>query len=377
MIYLDNAATTKPSDKVCSEMNRVMEDFWANPASSHKIGISANKYYEESKKKISEILDLKNNDIIFTSGATESINTVLKGFWVSYPHSGKHIITCQTEHQATLESCKYMESHGISVTYLPVDKYGKISSKSLIDAIRPDTSMFSFLIVNNETGTILDAREIVKIRNSINKDIKIHFDGVQALGKIDCSIECADYLSFSAHKLHGPKGVGLIIKNKNAKLSPLIHGGGQQEDLRSGTANLPGIAGFAAAIEDGCINIDRNYKKIKILNTMIKNILKEEVPEILFNSPDDASPYILNVSIPGVMGEVIVRMLESHDIFVSTSSACKSQNKNKSHVLSAMGINNKFIKGTLRISLSHYNSLEDIKYFCDKLKLSVQSFKRK
>jgi len=375
MIYLDNAATTKPSDRVCYEMDTVMKNFWANPASSHRLGVDAFKFHDEYKKKISKILDVRKEDIIFTSGATESINTVLKGFWSSYPHAGKHMITCQTEHQATLETCKYLEEQGVSVTYLPVDKQGKFSLKSLTDAIRPDTSMLSFLIVNNETGVIFDTGEIIKIRDSINPSIKIHFDGVQALGKININFKGADYLSFSAHKLHGPKGIGLIIKDKNAKFVPLIHGGGQQSFLRSGTENLPGIAGFAAAIEDAYKNIDQNYINAQNLNELMRNILSCQIPGIIFNSPKDSSPYILNISIPDIMGEVIVRMLEIYDIFVSTSSACKSHKKSKSHVISAMGISNKYIKGTIRISLSNYNTVEDVKYFCEKLVLSVQSFR--
>lgn len=367
MIYLDNAATTNTTENVRLEMSNIIENYWANPSSSHKLGHDAKREYEIYKINISKLLNTQKENVIFTSGATESINTVLKGFWNAYPRHGRHLITSKTEHPATLEVCKFLEKNNIEITYLPVESNGKISLKFLRDAIKPQTSLISLLLVNNETGTLTDFNEIFSIKNKLNPEIKIHLDGVQALGKIKFDYNKADYVSFSAHKLHGPKGIGAILKKSDAKLFPLIHGGGQEEKYRSGTTNLAGIAGFSKAMSDSFDNIDTNFKRVFEFKNFTKALLIKNIPGLRLNSSDDTSPYILNISIPGIMGEVAVRILESKGIYVSTSSACKSKNKSKSHVLSAMGVDDKYIKGTLRISFSPYNTKDELKYFCENL----------
>jgi cysteine desulfurase len=369
MIYLDNAATTKPSESACNEIARVLASNWANPSSVHSIGHRAEKEVEHCKTKFAECLRCSSDRIVFTSCATESINTVLKGFWKAYPRSGRHIITSVTEHMATLETCRYLEKNGIEVTYLPVDGNGNISIAELEKSLRKGTSLFSFTHVNSETGTILNIDELVAFRDRICPEVKIHLDCVQSFGKlpVDIAKTGVDYFSISSHKIHGPKGIGLIYFGPNSKIFPLIHGGGQQKALRSGTVDLASISGFCAASVEAFSKIDHSLVLITTLKQALLTELNNRKIKYVCNSPAEASPYIVNISFPGAKSEVLIRVLGESEIYVSASSACSTKKKKLSYVLSAMNIKDEFVQSAIRISFCRNNTLEEVATFCQKI----------
>jgi cysteine desulfurase len=369
MIYLDNAATTKPSESACNEIARVLASNWANPSSVHAIGHRAEKEVEHCKTKFAECIKCSSDRIVFTSCATESINTVLKGFWKAYPRSGRHMITSVTEHMATLETCRYLEKNGIEVTYLPVDGKGKISIADIEKSLRKETSLFSFTHVNSETGTVLNIDELVAFRAKHCPEVKIHLDCVQSFGKLptDIANSGVDYFSVSSHKIHGPKGIGLIYFGSNVKIFPLIHGGGQQKNLRSGTVDLSSISGFCAAAVEAFSKIDYSFALATSLKHSLLTELDKRNIKYVCNSPADASPYIVNISFPGAKSEVLIRVLGESEIYVSSSSACSTKKKKLSYILSAMNIKDEFVQSAIRISFSRNNTLDEIATFCQKI----------
>lgn len=369
MIYLDNAATTKPSESSSNEMARVMTSNWANPSSVHALGYRAEKEVEHCKTKFAECIKCSSDRIVFTSCATESINTVLKGFWKVYPRSGRHMITSVTEHKATLETCHYLEKNGIEVTYLPVDGNGNISIVELVKALRKDTSIFSFTHVNSETGTVLNIDELFAFRDKQCPEVKIHLDCVQSFGKLPVDIvkSGVDYFSVSSHKIHGPKGIGLIYFGANSKIFPLIHGGGQQKALRSGTVDVSAISGFCAATVEAFSKIDQSLTLATSLKQSLLTELEKRNIKFVCNSPSDASPFIVNLSFPGAKSEVLIRVLGESEIYVSASSACSTKKKKLSYVLSAMNIRDEYVQSAIRISFCRNNTLEEIATFCEKI----------
>ena len=371
-VYLDNSATTRPFDEVIEYMDFINKKTYGNPSSVHLKGIEAEKELKLAREIIANSLGVNSKQIYFTSGGTESNNMSIFGYLKANLRKGKHIITTKIEHPSVLEVYKYLEKEGYSVDYIDVDENGIVLLEMLENRIKDDTSLISVMHTNNETGAIQPIDEIVKIRNKCNKNTVIHVDAVQAYGKLKLNpkISGIDLLSISAHKIHGPKGVGAIYVNSDVKIQPIIFGGGQESSMRSGTENVAGIGGFgiAAKIMNG--NINKNLKKVIDLKTTFIEMLKANFTDYGIISPENSSPYILSIYFSNIKAEVLLHHLEIQGIYVSTGSACSSHKpKNKqSHVLLAMGLKQSAIEGAIRISFSEQNEIEDIKYTIENLK---------
>lgn len=375
-VYFDNSATTKPCDEAINEAADVMKNYYGNPSSSHKLGLKAEKKLSEARETAAKFLDCTKSEIFFTSGGSESNNFLLRGF----AKQGNHIITTCIEHPSIKNTCKELEEEGVRITYLKVDKSGRINLNELENAICKDTVVVSIMHVNNEIGTIQDIESIGRIVKEKSKRAKFHVDAVQSFGKLKIDVQKCniDLLSASGHKIFGPRGVGLAYVRKGLNPKPLIFGGGQEAGFRSGTENLPAIAGFACAIRKADAAIEANYKKVsKLKKYFLKRIT--EINDIKLNSSDSEIflPHVVSVSFSGVRGETLLHALEDEDIFVSTGSACSSHSKNaKSYVLKEIGLSNREIDGTIRFSFSALNTLEEVDYTIDKLKKCLSFLRR-
>lgn len=378
-VYLDNCATTRPRDEVIEKMVYVLKNSYGNPSSLHKKGFEAEKMIEESRDIIAKFLNVEKEEIFFTSGGTESNNLAIQGIVNKCKRQGRHIITTKIEHASVLNIFKYYESQGYEITYLDVDDKGRIDLDQFEKSIKDDTILIAIMLVNNEIGTIEPIREIRKIINSKNKNIKVHVDGIQAFGKIPLNISKLgiDTFSFSSHKVFGPKGVGGLYVKRNLNINPIIFGGNQEKGLRSGTENVPGIVGFGKAVEILKSNFDVEIKKIYYLRNYFADKIKHSIDNIKINTElnEDFAPHILNVSFRGVRGEVLLHYLEQYGIYVSTASACSSHGKGKSHVLKAIGLSESDIDGTIRFSFSHYINENQLDYTVDKLISSVKEIR--
>lgn len=362
MIYLDNSSTTKPLDEVCLAMDQSMRYEWGNPASIHQMGHLAEKQIKECKKELAEIFVCDPQEILFTSCGTESTNMALKGFWDAYPRAGKHMITSMGEHKATSETCRYLQQKGIEVGFIPLRHDGTIDLDQFQLQVKPETSLLSFIHVNNETGAILDVARLIKMRNQYCPDARIHLDCVQSFGKHRDRIGKlgVDYASISAHKIHGPKGIGILYHRKSAKVFPLIHGGGQQQELRSGTENLPSIQGMTVAARAAYAKIDASYQNTVELKALFLAELEKRAIRFQPISPLEGSPYILTLSFPGIKGETLLHTLESRGVYVSTQSACSSRKQHTSPILLAMGIEPKVAESSIRFSFDRFNTKEEM-----------------
>jgi cysteine desulfurase len=361
-IYLDNSATTRPYDEVVDYMSNISRSVYANPSSMHKKGIEAERLIKKARAVIAESLKADTREVFFTSGGTESNNLAIRGYLYANSRKGKHVLTTSAEHPSVLEVFKYLASNGYEVEYLDIDRRGEIDLDCLRKKIRKDTSLISFVLVNNETGVVQPVEEIISIKNSINRETAVHIDAVQAYGKMPVFPEKlgVDLMSFSSHKIHGPKGVGALYVSRKVKILPTVFGGGQESLLRPGTENVPGICGFGLAAETVFKGLEYNADRVsRIKNRMLK-ALKENFSEISINSPEGSSPYILNVSFYGIKAEVLLHHLEDRNIFVSTGSACSSRKNVHSHVLEAMGLKGFELEGAIRFSFSSFNTEEDI-----------------
>jgi cysteine desulfurase len=361
-IYLDNSATTKPYDEVVEYVSKVSREFYGNPSSLHTKGIEAESLVKKARTQIADSLKAEARDICFTSGGTESNNLAILGYLKANPRVGRHIITSEIEHPSVLEVYRHLAAEGYKVDYIPVDNRGIIKLDVLKAAISNETALLSFIHTNNETGSVQPIEEISKIRKQLGQNAVLHVDAVQAFGKtpiypVNSNI---DLLSFSSHKIHGPKGVGGLYIRKGLKLKPVLIGGGQESALRSGTENVPGICGFGLAAEKTFADIKENYARTVALRDYFIEKVKENFKESLINSPEDASPYIINVSFPNLKSEVLLHHLEQRNIFVSTGSACSSRKTHHSYVLKAMGVSSAYIDGAIRFSLSRQNSIDDM-----------------
>ncbi|MCX7903312.1 MAG: cysteine desulfurase [Caloramator sp.] len=360
MIYFDNSATTKPYKEVVDEVLDCLMNNFGNPSSAHKLGIEAEKKISLAREKVAKLINAEPSEIYFTSGGTEANNTVLKGLL----KRGDHVITSSIEHKSVKGAVKQLEEEGIEATYLPVDKNGIIDLNELEGAIKDNTRLVTVMYVNNEIGSIQPVEEIIRIVRSKSKKARIHFDAIQALGKIKIDVKKldADFLSLSSHKIHGPKGVGALFIRKDLRLKSLLTGGGQERDIRSGTENVPGIAGFGVAAEIAYNNIDENIKKVKEIKRYFIERLRE-IEDIRINSPQDDKHIdnILSVSFLGVRGEVLLHGLEDYEIYVSTGSACSQKRTGqKNYVLPAIGLTDREVEGTIRFSFSHVNEMEEV-----------------
>jgi cysteine desulfurase len=365
-IYFDNAATTNLDERVLKEMNLYFKKEYANASSLHFKGKIAKEAIEKSRKIIAESINAEKDEIIFTSGGTESNNLALKGlFFSNYPEKN-HIIISKIEHDCILNACKWLETQGAKITYLDVDKEGFVNLEQLENSINEKTIVVSIIHGNNEIGTIQDLKKIGEICK--RKNVYFHTDACQSYTKIEINVkeQNIDLMTLNAHKIHGPKGVGALYIKRSISLTPLMHGGGHEKNIRSGTENVPGIVGFGKAVEISMTKEHLNdLKKIrKLQEYLIKNLLK--IDNVKINGPLDLDKRLcnnINVSFKNIEGESIMMLLSQKGICVSTGSACSSHSLKTSHVLKALNLNPLEANSVIRISLSKYNTKEEADYF--------------
>lgn len=365
MIYFDNSATTFVSDSVRARLQELTEDaVSANPGALHKLGNRAIEVYEGIRKETASLLGARPEEIFFTSCATESANTAIKGYMSRNKRAGNAVISTRTEHKATLECLEYLAKLGYEIRYLKVGMDGKPTSESLAEELgKGDVALACFTLVNNETGAVLPFENISKTIKAASPSTVIYLDCVQALGKmpIDLSKLGADMCSFSGHKIHSIKGNGVLYVKKGVRIDPLIVGGGQQDGMRSGTQS-PVLAGaFLAALKEVTTGIDESREKISEINAYLRKELSDRGAKIL--SPDDALPFVLNVSFEGFESETMLHCLEIYDIYVSTVSACSAKQKKVSYVLLEMGVDRKTAANAVRLSFSRHNTMDEAKEF--------------
>ena len=362
--YFDNAATTRVYPEVKDIMIKIMEEDYGNPSSLHMKGVIAEKYIREATEIIAKTLKVESSEIFFTSGGTESNNLALIGTAMAHKRKGKHIISSAIEHASVISTLEFLKEQGFEVTFIGVDEKGIINLSELEAAIRNDTIIVSCMYVNNEIGAVQPLNEISKIVRRKNPEIIIHTDAVQAYGKIPVFPKKMDIdlMSLSGHKIHGPKGSGaLYIKNKTL-IKPIIYGGGQQKNIRSGTENVPAIAGMGVAAKKTFENFDEKIENIRnIKDYFIKKVT--ELPEVYDNSRE--APHIASVSFTGVRSEVMLHALEDKGIYVSSGSACSSNKKTISGVLTSIGLPEERLESTLRFSFGEDNTIEQADYAFD------------
>lgn len=360
-IYLDHASTTYLDPRVTKAMLPYFEKDYGNPGSLHNLGLRAKSAVDNSKKKIAELLNCLPEEIIFTSGGTESINLAIKGIALA---KGKgHIITSQIEHPVVLETCRYLEKEGFSVTYLGVDKFGMISLEELKKSIRPETILVSIMSANNEIGTVEPVSEIGKICRE--GGISFHTDACQAGGVLDLDVQKSnvDLITLNGSKIYGPKGVGILYRKKGIRLEPLIHGGGQEFGLRSGTENVPGIVGFAKALELAQAEKEKENKRLTALRDYFVREVIKRIPKTFLNGhPTKRLPNNANISFLDIEGESILLYLNEAGIYVSTGSACSSHKLEISHVLDAIGLKHDAAHGSIRFTLGKKTTKQDLDY---------------
>lgn len=376
-VYFDNSATTRPTEEVIEAVINGMREFYGNPSSLHKMGIKCDRELLNCREKLASLINCTKEEIYFTSGGSESNNMIIKG--ITKP--GNHIIISNFEHPSVLSTCKELEEHGVKVTYLDVNSVGQIDIEQLEESICKDTVLVSIMHVNNEIGAIQDLERIGNLIKERSQRAKFHVDAVQSFGKIKIDVKKykIDMLSVSAHKIHGPKGIGFCYVRKGLSFAPLISGGGQEKGLRSGTENLPSALGMVKAAEEITKNLESNFNKVTELKRYFIDKL-QNIKDIKINSPldDKISPYVLNVSFIGVRAEVLLHLLEEKDIYVSTGSACSSRHISTkgSHVLNAIGLTEKEITGAIRFSFSSFNTIEEVDYVIEVLGNSLTFLRR-
>ena len=379
--YLDNSATTKCLDSVAELMLQVMCSDYGNPSSMHRKGVQAEEYVRHAKDSIARILKVDTKEIYFTSGGTESDNMALIGCAFANCRKGRHLITTSIEHPAVLQTMQYLEEQGFEVTYLPVDEYGRIRLEDLRAALRPDTILVSIMHTNNEIGSLQPIAEAGTMIRQMNPGTLFHVDAVQGFGKARILPRRMgiDLLSVSAHKIHGPKGVGFLYVNEKSKIHPIMFGGGQQRGLRSGTENVPGIAGLAKAAEVMYADLERDLEKMyELKQYFIDGVC--ELPDVQINglTGRDSAPHVISVSFRGVRSEVLLHALEDRGIYVSAGSACASNKPDTagSATLRAIGLEKDLLASTLRFSLSVFTTKEEIDYALAALREIVPMLRR-
>ncbi len=373
-VYFDNSATTRPYTEVVSSMADTMKNYYGNPSSAYSLGLKAELKMNDSRNTIANTLNCDGDEIVFTSGGSESNNFLIRGF----AKPGNEIITTKIEHPSVLNTCRALEKCGVKVTYLDVDSSGRIDIDQLEKNINKQTQLVSIMHTNNEIGTVQYIEDIGKLIKEKSGRIKFHVDAVQAYGKYDIDVKKMhiDLLSVSGHKIHGPRGIGIAYVRKGLKPRPLIYGGGQEKGLRSGTENLAAIVGLAKAAEKIYENRDKNFHH----TAEVKRYFMEKLAGMdgvkINSSGAEYSPYVLSISFIGVRGEVLLHMMEEKGIYVSTGSACSAKSSKNSHVLEAIGLPQDYIKGTIRFSFGEDNSKEEVDYTVDVLDKSLKFLRR-
>lgn len=369
-IYLDHAASTPMHPEVAAAMLNVMTNHIGNASSIHAYGRDVKKLIQSSRDSLAKTLDCLPEEIVFTSGGTESDNLALFGSAGACKDKGRHIITTQAEHHAILHTCQQLEAIGYEVTYLSVDRYGQVDLAELRDAMREDTILVSIMYANNETGTVQPIEEIGQLTRE--RDVIFHVDAVQALGSlpISCSQLPVDLMSFSSHKINGPQGIGALYVRRNLKLTPLVFGGLQEKKRRAGTENIAGIVGFATAAELVRKNLEQNHKHYQQLRTLFLSKLDETVGKehyVLNGHPEEHLTHVINVSFPECGTETMLMNLDMEGIAVASGSACTSGSLDSSHVLQAMGLPKEILSTAIRFSMGMGNTSENIEYTVQKV----------
>ncbi len=377
--YFDNSATTKVFDSVRDIVVKTMTEDYANPSAKHSKGVEAENYIKEARSVIARSLRVQEKEIVFTSGGSESNNMALIGGAMANRRAGNHIISSNIEHPSVYNPLGYLEEQGYEVTYLPVDRQGHIDLSELEAAVRPDTVLVSVMYVNNEVGTVEPVEEISKIVKRKNPAALFHVDAIQAYGKYEIrpKRQGIDLLSVSAHKLHGPKGVGFLYIDEKVKIKPLIYGGGQQRNLRSGTENVPGIAGMGEAVREMFTDHQKKIDGLYELKEYAESRLRKLEGVTLNNPPGrEGAPQIVSASFEGVRSEVLLHALEEKGIYVSSGSACSSHHPGLSGTLKGVGVRPDLLDCTLRFSFGLFNTKEEVDYAAETLKQLLPLLRR-
>ena len=375
IIYLDNAATSKVDPEVLNSYNQITLKYFANPSSIHSLGQEASRLLDKSREQILNVLKLTHHEVIFTSGATEANNLAIKGYCFANSNRGKHIITSATEHPSVLNTVLEMQDFGFEVTVLPVNKQGQIEVNSLKAAIRDDTILVSLMMVNNEIGAINPIKEVGEYLKKFPK-IAFHVDMVQAIGKIPLNFENIDMFSIAGHKIHGLLGSGLLIKEKKVIIKAVNQGGGQENNLRSGTNTLALSASLAKALRLSIEGEASNFGKVKVLSERLLNYLKDNKDKYLINSYNEDNPYIVNFSLLHHKASVVVEALSNRGIMVSSLSACHAKNEDYSKVVYAMYQDLNLAHNTIRISFDKDNTIEEVEALITNLEEILKEIKQ-
>lgn len=378
-VYFDNSATTVVTESVKDIVVKAMTEDFGNPSSMHMVGVNAEKYIKEAKENIAHILKVDTKEIYFTSGGTESNNMAILGTAQANKRRGNKIITTAVEHSSVASPMKYLEEQGFDVVYLPVNRYGVASMDALRKEMTEDTILVSVMYVNNEVGAIQPVSEIGHYIKEINPQVVYHVDAIQSFGKMEIrpKKDNIDLLTVSGHKIHGPKGSGFIYIKKNTKINPIILGGGQQMGVRSGTENVPGIAGIGQAAKDCYNHLEENAAKMTELKDYLIDRL-EAMDGVTVNSRKgtEGAPHIVSASFQGVRSEVLLHALEDKGIYISAGSACSSNKPAVSATLKAMGIDKELLESTVRFSFSEFNTIEEIDYALEQLNVLLPILKK-
>lgn len=364
-VYLDNSATTRVFPEVAELMKKIMLEDYGNPSSMHFKGVQSEQYVKRAKEQIAKILKVSEKEIIFTSGGTEADNLALIGAAMANRRSGMHLITTRIEHPAVLRTMEYLEQQGFRVTYLPVDETGRVRTADLQKSLRPDTILVSVMHTNNEIGAVEPVAELGMLIKKMNPRTLFHVDAVQGFGKYRILPKkmYIDLLSVSGHKIHGPKGVGFLYAGEKVKLHPTVFGGGQQSGLRSGTENVPGIAGLGLAAQKIYETLDKdNERMYRLRDKLIEGVV--DIGNIQVNGCPgrEGAPHVVSISFRGVRSEVLLHALEDKGICVSAGSACAAKHPRPSETLKAIGVERPLLESTLRFSLSLFTTEEEIVY---------------
>lgn len=378
-VYLDNSSTTRVCETAAAKVMELMTENYGNPSSLHALGFRAEQALTQARRSVAAALGAKEEEVFFTSGGTESNNLAIFGAAYARKRMGMHIVTTQIEHPSVANAVRQLEKEGWEVTWLQPDREGHIAPEAVLEAVRPDTTLVSMMAVNNEVGTILPIEAAARAIALKKAPALLHVDAVQAFGKLDTKPERKkiDLMSISAHKIHGPKGVGALYVKSGVRLVPRQMGGGQENAVRSGTENTPGIAGLMRAIEEMEAHTGR-VQDLYALKGKFWALVQREAPEAVLNGPeiDQGAPHILNISFPGVRGEVMLHALEGVGVYCSTGSACSSKKRKLSPVLLNMGLDAGLAEGALRFSLSIHTTDEEIEYAAGQIGMLYAQLKR-